>query len=180
MSGDTRVLSGYNYGSAASTRDAAAEAGTKRIETPPAKRAGAKERVRRLEQASAAMSKKVPGISVFAVFGAIVIAVMMVFVVLAQINYNESASESVKLSTQVRELSEKYRVLELAFESSIDIREVERYARDELGMSRPDASQIIVINTTPRDSATVIHNEDSSGIQGFGEFLRSLTDYFRN
>jgi len=103
----------------------------------------------------------------------------MVFVVLAQINYNETAAESVRLSMHINDLSERYRALELSFESAVEIKEVERFARDELGMSRPDAGQIIIISSTPRDSAVIISHGDDRGIQGFGNFLKSLTDYFR-
>jgi len=46
-------------------------------------------------------------------------------------------------------------------------------------MSRPDAAQIIIINTVPRDSATVISAAEERGTQGFGEFIKSLTDYFK-
>jgi cell division protein FtsL len=179
MSSNARTINSYNYGSTAQAEVIADDAPTKRIEAPPAKRLSARERVRKLEQASVDLAKKVPGISVFAVFGALIVSVLMVLVVLAQINYNESASEAVRLSAQVRELSEKHRVLELAFESSINIMEVERYARDELGMSKPDASQIITISASQRDSATVIVSDNSNESQRFGEFIRSLADYFR-
>jgi len=99
--------------------------------------------------------------------------------VLAQVHYNESASEAVRLNASLRELTDTHRILELAFESSIDLKEIERIARDELGMSRPDAAQIISSSTTPRDIATVITVDDRQGMQGFAEFLRSLTNYFR-
>jgi len=127
----------------------------------------------------AAAEKTAPGISVFAILGTSFVAVLMVFVVLAQINFNETAAESVRLNMLISELSARHRALELSFESAVDIKEVERYARDELGMSRPDASQVIIINSTPRDTAMVINNGEERGLQGFGSFLRSLTDYFR-
>ena len=185
MSGDTRVINSYNYGSVAHAIDAVAGAETKRIEMPPVKHTRIKDRARaeglsrRSESVGPAMSKRVPGISVFSVFGTLVVSVLMVLVVLAQISYNEAASESVRLSAQVMELTEQHRVMELAFESSINIKEVERIARDELGMSRPDAAQVVVIRSEPRDYAIVVYSEDDDGVQGFAEFIRSLTDYFR-
>ena len=187
MSGDTRVINSYNYGSVAHAIDAVAEAGaeTKRIKMPPAKHTRIKDlpraegRLSRSESVGPAMSKRVPGISVFSVFGTLVVSVLMVLVILAQVRYNEAASESVRLSAQVTELTEQHRVMELAFESSINIKEVERIARDELGMSRPDAAQVVVIRSEPRDYAIVVHNEEADGEQGFVEFIRSLTDYFR-
>jgi len=134
--------------------------------------------VRQREQEKS-REKTSPGISVFAVLGTLFVAVLMVFVVLAQINYNETAAESVRLNMHISDLSERYRALELSFESAVEIKEVERFARDELGMSRPDAGQIIIISSTPRDNAVIISHGDERGIQGFGNFLRSLTEYFK-
>jgi len=178
---------GYIHGStapsadvAAGTADAMIDAETRRIEAPPVQRPKVKERLRGLGNAGVAVvAKKVPGISFFAAAGALIVSFLMVLVVLAQINYNEAASESARTDMHLRELAEKQRMLELSFERSIDIKEVERFAKDELGMSRPDAAQIILISTEPRDSATAINTEEERGAQGFGEFLKSLTDYFK-
>jgi len=180
MEANAKTLNYYNYGGAAPTIKAMVDAELMRGETPDVKASKSKQRARRMEKIKAvAETKTVPGISVFAVLGTLFVSVLMVFVVLAQINFNETAGETARLSAHLSDLSERHRALELAFESVIDIKEVERYARDELGMSRPDASQIVIINATPRDSATVIDNGQERGIQGFGEFLKSLTNYFR-
>ena len=180
MDSQARALNYYTYGSAAPTIQAMVDAETRRVEKPAPKTSVAKERVRQRERIKAtAAEKTAPGISIFAIFGALFVSVLMVFVVLAQINYNETAAESVRLSIHLSELSERHRALELSFESAVDIKEVERFARDELGMSRPDAGQIIVISSTPRDTAIVLNTGEERGVQGFGNFLRSLTEYFR-
>ena len=180
MESNTKALNYYNFGSAAPTIKAMVDAELMRAEMPDTKESAKKARVRRMEKIKAvAETKTVPGISVFAVLGTLFVSVLMVFVVLAQINFNETAGETARLSAHLSDLSERHRALELAFESVIDIKEVERYARDELGMSRPDASQIVVISSAPRDSAVVVSNGQERGIQGFGEFLKSLTNYFR-
>ena len=183
MDNQARALNYYNYGTAAPTIQAMVEAETRRLQRTSAPVSSvAKERVRQREREKAnavAAEKALPGISVFAVLGTLFVAVLMVFVVLAQINFNETAAESVRLNVLLRELTERHRVLELAFESAVDIREVERFARDELGMSRPDAGQILVISSAPRDTAVVLYSGEERGMQGFGNFLRSLTEYFR-
>jgi len=107
------------------------------------------------------------------------ISVLMVFVVLAQISYNEAAGETVRLNTQLMELTERNKTLALTFESVIDMKEVERFARDELGMSKPDGGQVIIFKSTPRDRAMVISSGEEQSTQGFGTFIRSLTDYFK-
>ena len=180
MEVNAKALNYYTYGSAAPTIKAMVEAETRRVHVPEKKASTADQRVRRLEKIKAAAeAKTVPGISVFAVLGSLFVSVLMVFVVLAQINFNETASETVRLSVQINELADRHRALELAFESVIDIKEVERFARDELGMSRPDASQIVIISSSPRDTAVVVNDGQNRGIQGFGAFLKSLTEYFR-
>jgi len=182
MSGDTRTINYYTYGSAAPTIKTMVDEETRRESVAYDRAALAKERIKKAQQlkaATAVVAKTVPGISVFAILGTLFVAVLMVFVVLAQINFNETAIEAVRLSNQLVELSERHKALELTFERAIDIKEVERFARDELGMSRPDAGQVLLINTTPRDIAFYIEHTEDRGIQGFGTFLRSLTDYFR-
>ncbi|MDR2568844.1 MAG: hypothetical protein LBD23_00920 [Oscillospiraceae bacterium] len=199
MSGEARALSRYNYGTAAPTIQAMVDAEARREQITKHKTPDKKEWTQRPEKpktnvvvkaattakASTAVrtakeASRASGISVLAALGAVSVAVLMVFVVLAQINYNETAAETVRLNTYLHELSGKYRSLELAFERAIDIKEVERFARDELGMSRPDTGQIIVISSTPRDIAIATNNNEERGIQGFGTFLRSLTEYFKN
>ncbi|MCL2627551.1 MAG: cell division protein FtsL [Oscillospiraceae bacterium] len=162
------------------------DAKTIKMDAPPAKKIKADKKAPVIEKkqplqkrAENLINIKVPGISIFAIIGTLIISVLMVFVVLAQVSYNEAATEAVRMSTQLRTLTEKHRTLELAFESSIDLKEIERIARDELGMSRPDAAQIMTITTLPRDTAVVITPEQERGVQGFAEFLKSLTDYFR-
>ncbi|MDR2600279.1 MAG: cell division protein FtsL [Oscillospiraceae bacterium] len=172
---------GYNNGNTARAIDVAADTKTIRVENPVVSRP----KVKRKEQEKNSSKifrevKSVPGISIFAVFGTIIVSVLLVLVVLAQVSYHESASESVRLTGQLRELTEIHRALELAFESSIDIKEVERVARDELGMSRPDATQIITISTIPRDSAIVLDTGGERTVQSFADFIRSLTSYFRS
>jgi len=180
MDGNVRAANYYNYGTAAPTIKAMVDAETRRVNIPPAKEYGTKEKILRLEQAKTSVRTKTSGgISVFAIFGTLFVAVLMVFVVLAQINFKETAGETVKINNYINELNEKHKALELAFERAIDIREVERYARDELGMSKPDSDQIIVISTAPRDSAIVLNDDDDRGLRGFGEFIKSLTVYFK-
>jgi len=188
MDSEAKALSYYTYGSAAPTIKAMVEAETRRIYTPDIDTSGVKEKIRKLEKprkvkaspkVKTTSEKASPGISVFAILGTLFVAVLMVFVVLAQINFNETASESVRLNIHRKELAERYRALELTFESALDIKEVERFARDELGMSRPDTEQIVIISSAPRDNAIVLNSSNQQGLQGFADFIKSLTEYFR-
>jgi len=103
----------------------------------------------------------------------------MIFVMLAQINYNEAAGEIVHLNAQLDRLTEQQRRLEITFESVIDMKEVERYARDERGMSKPEADQVAVIHNVPADRVEILDGSDEGALQGLGSFVSSLLDNFR-
>jgi len=147
----------------------------------PAQSPMAEELARQRERArEAAAAQYVPRVSLFAVFGSIFASALMVFVVLAQISYNEIASETVRLNAQFAVLTEQQRRLEIGFESVIDIKEIELHARDLLGMSRPGADQIAVVHNVPRDKVEIFTPAgDDDPLRGFGAFLQSLMGYFR-
>ena len=164
----------YMYGSAAPVR--------KEYDEPAARPAGAPlQRVGTAQRAKSAASEKTrQGISPLAALGSLAIGILMLFVVLAQISFNDVARETVNLNTQLRELSERERLLEITYESVIDMKMIEQYARDVLGMSKPEASQSVVLFSTMQDRAEIIEVENrESALRGFGAFISSLTEYFR-
>jgi len=187
MESNARALNYYNHGTAAPTISAMLEAEAKRMSAPPVyappvpKRAPkVRERPRRLERTEAVPAKKTaPKVSIFAIFSTLFVSVLMVFVVLAQINFNETATETVRLNAHLTELNQQHRALELSFERAVDLRTIEHYAINVLGMTRPDASPVVEISRTPRDTAMVVQVEEDHGLQGFGQFIVSLTEYFR-
>jgi len=147
---------------------------TRPVYRPDDVTAAPRERTRAQERAGVAV-QNVPAVSLFAIFGVLLIGVLMVFVVLAQISYNEVAAETVRLNAQLNALSEQQKRLEIAFESVIDIKEIERYARDTLGMARPDADQGAAVRWIATDNAMIIDStiaENETG--GFSSFISSL------
>ena len=165
--------SGY-YGSAAPAEVPYAEPVAIPVEIPVSQeQAGYGVRARE----AAAQSTHI--VSLFALFGAVLAGVLMIFVVLAQISYAELAGEKVRLNAQLIELAEQQRRLEIEFESAIDMKEIERYARDSLGMSKPETDHIAIVRSMPVDSAEIILNNSSEGVfNGFGSFISSLLEYF--
>jgi len=166
----------YSHGSAAPAREYTQEA-PRQTETPYAQ-----ERVRQRERARAvADAKSTQVVSLFAVVGTIVVVAMMIFVVLAHISYSEVASENARLNAQLVALNEQHRRLEITFESVVCMNEIERYARDVLGMSRPGAGQVGFLIGTAADRAEVLAVPESNGssIRDFGSFLSSLLEPFR-
>ena len=131
------------------------------------------------ERARETAVQSTPVVSLFALFGALLAGVLMIFVVLAQISYAELAGEKVRLNAQLAELSEQQRRLEIEFESAIDMKEIERYARDSLGMSKPETDQIAIIRSMAVDSAEIINSDGAEGaLNGLGSFISSLLEYF--
>ena len=126
---------------------------------------------------------KAPSVSVFAVVGFFAVALLMIFVMLAQVNLTEVSRETIRLNSQLETLIEQQRILSITFESVINMDEVERYAKDVLGMSVPDAEQYIVIRSIPSDKVEIFDNysEPENGrLQEIGSFLSFLfNEYVR-
>ena len=174
-----RVLdfeSRYNYGSAAPAREVFPDAAPRPSEVPDSN-----DRIRRRERAEeeAAAAQKAPRLSLFAMVGSVFVAVLMIFVLLAQINYNEVAAETVRLNAQLSALSEQHRKLEVTFESVVSMKEIEQYARDVLGMSRPENYQMAVIQNAEGDRAEVLSVSKGGSLRDLGAFISSLLEYFR-
>ena len=166
----------YIHGSAAPAGAGYTEPLARPVDTPMLD-----ERIRQRERARAeAAMQNAPSISLFAIFGSIFAGVLMMFVVLAQISYNEIASETVRLNSQLSALTEQQKRLEITFESVIDMKEVELYARDVLGMSRPDSDQIAVIHSAPSDRIEILSSGgEENSLRDFGSFISSLMGYLK-
>lgn len=124
---------------------------------------------------------KAYGVSLFAVTGFVVVAVMMVFVLLAHVRYNDISSETVRLQARLDELNEQERKLMIEYEKAFDVIAVEQYATNVLGMSKPDESQVSVVQTTAYDKAVVVSQEkdETQGTESMVTFLASLVSYFK-
>jgi cell division protein FtsL len=124
--------------------------------------------------------QKAYGISLYSAIGFVVIAVMMIFVLLAHVRYAEVTNETVKLQTQMTTLNEQERKLQIAYVNAFDINQVEQYATNQLGMSQPAESQIGTISVTAQDKAVVAdtHQENVVASESIGTFLASLVAYF--
>ena len=165
----------YNYGAAAPAIETFPESAPAPQEIP-----SVDERIRQRQRAKeAAAFRSLPGVSFLSIAGTLFAAVLAVFVILAQINYNEAVAETARLNTQLAELSEQQRRLEITFESVLDMKEIERYARDVLGMSKPESYQLAVVHSATGDRAEVLSGSEGNDLRGFGSFLSSLLEYFK-
>jgi cell division protein FtsL len=152
---------------------------TKPIEKPPVK--AEPKPVQRTAPKPAHRVQKAYGVSLFAITGFIVVAVMMVFVLLAHVRYNEVTSETVRLQEKLDELTEQERKLQIEYEKTFDVFAVEQYATNVLGMIKAEESQIGSVQLTASDKAVVVsaENEETVVSESMVTFLVSLVSYFR-
>ena len=125
--------------------------------------------------------QKAYGISLYAVVGFVIVAVMMIFVLLAHVRYAEVTNETVKLRTQMTQLNDQERKLQIAYANAFDATQVEQYATRQLGMTQPSESQLGTISVTAQDSAVVADTQQvtTPANESMGTFLASLVAYFK-
>lgn len=121
------------------------------------------------------------GVSLSAAVGFAVVAVLMVFVLLAQVKYAEITSETVALQKTLDQMSEEERKLRIKYEQVFDVNQVAQYATDQLGMTRPTGSQVETISATAKDEAVVADAKKKTPRQSenMATFLASLLAYFK-
>ncbi len=152
---------------------------TKPVRQPPVK--AEPKPAQRTAPKPAHRAQKAYGVSLFAITGFIVVAVMMVFVLLAHVRYNEVTSETVRLQERLEELTEQERKLKIDYENTFDVFAVEQYATNVLGMTKPDESQMGSVQLTVSDKAVVVSAEDEETVvsESMVTFLVSLVSYFK-
>ena len=169
----------YIHGSAAPARQPYDEPFAEPRENPLPQRRVAPKAPARVAPRVRNAEHRAPGVSLFAIVGSLVVTVLMVFVMLAQVNLNEVSREAARLNQHLDSLNEQQKILAITFESVVDMKEVERYAKDVLGMSRPVSEQIAVIRTIPDDRVEVIEvNDEEKGLTGLGTYLTYLFDEY--
>lgn len=84
------------------------------------------------------------------------VACLMIKTLFARIELTKQNDMNVELESQLSTLEEEKRRLMIEYESHIDLSELERIAENELGMQKPDASQIRKIDTDTQDKALII------------------------
>jgi cell division protein FtsL len=151
----------------------------KPLEKPPVKAEPKPDR--RTAPKAAHRTRKAYGVSLFAITGFIIVAVMMVFVLLGHVRYNEVTAETVQLQTRLNELTQQERKLQIEYENTFDVFAVEQYATNVLGMSKPDESQVGTVLLTAEDKAVVVSSEEENPVEteSMVTFLASLVSYFK-
>lgn len=93
-------------------------------------------------------------------------AVLVVKGLMIRIELAEQSDLSVSLRQQLDSSQEENRRLRIRYESGIDLDELEDYAKNELGMQRPDKSRIKKIDTETQDKAIVLSDSEKRNTVG--------------
>ena len=113
--------------------------------------------------------------------GFAVAAVLLVLVLLEYVQLTALTDETGKLQGQLAELNAEEERLRIAYESEFNLTEIEDYARNTLGMTNADSSQIHYLDTDLQDKAVVLkETETEDSFWGSAkEFFSSILEYFR-
>lgn len=119
-------------------------------------------------------------VSPAAIVGSICVVVLVVLLLLAQIQLVNASNDAAALESRITELEAERDKLTAAYETTFNLKEIEDYAVNELGMQTPGEEQVYYLtNVSAADRAVVITHEDP-GLVSFGleDILASLQAYF--
>lgn len=111
-------------------------------------------------------------IAPFAILGYGLAAIVLVFALMAQIRLTTISHEIVQIESSIAALSEEQTKLLIAYESTINLAEIEAYAKDVLNMQKPHMDQVAYIGSTSSDKAVII--SDGSTEKSFFDICRDI------
>lgn len=136
----------------------------------------ARERARAIEEAKRAQS-----VSIAAVAGFAVVAVLMVFMLLSYVRLAEISGEINNLESDIADIEVIQTKLKVEYESVFNLTEVKAYATSVLGMTKLNDSNTTVFTIERSDKAEILTGDgtgDSGIIAAAKEFVSSLMEYF--
>lgn len=121
------------------------------------------------------------GISLFAVAGWASVIVLAVALLTSYVELNVIANESYELREELETLQIEETKLQIEYESTFRLDEVEEYATNMLGMVRADSDQVKYLDNRAEDQAVIL---DTNSVEtGISASLKSLfttiAEYFK-
>ena len=125
--------------------------------------------------------KNSQAVSPVAVIGLLCSAVLLVFMLMAKIQFTAVSDNAVALEQQLSDLNVEQTRLLIDYESVFNMTEIEEYATSILGMQRPRDEQIYYLNSSVPDKAVIIDgtDEEKGPLDRLLEMLASIGEYFR-
>lgn len=120
------------------------------------------------------------GISPLAFTGTVLVVVLLTLVLLAQIQMMAISTATVDLESQIAQMEARRDKLTEEYEIIFNLKDVEAYALDVLGMQEPVDSQIqYLTGVSAADKAVVIRQESADMFsRGLEDILSSVKAYF--
>ena len=121
------------------------------------------------------------GVSLFSAIGFVIVAVLMVFVILGNIQLTEISYSMKETRARIAALEQERDQLGVKYETTFNLNELRAYAIENLGMTEASAVQTISIANVSEDKAVILDGGAAyeSVIAKATAFLTSLLEYFR-
>lgn len=120
-----------------------------------------------------------PGVSAFTVLGCLALAVVTVFVLLANARLTQITAEYAQLREEHQQLAEENRVLTVQYEAAFEPAALEDYVIRQLGMAKPTAVQVSCLPDYTEDKVVILDQNlgRSSLKQEIDSFFKALLEY---
>ncbi len=121
------------------------------------------------------------GISMFAVAGWVSVIVLAVSLLMSYIELNTIANEHYELKEQLEVLQVEETKLQIEYESTFRLDEVEEYATNMLGMVRADNDQIKYLSNRAEDQAVMLaaSNVETGVSASLKSLFTTIAEYFK-
>jgi hypothetical protein len=121
-------------------------------------------------------------VSPFAAIGMVLVVLLLAMVVYGYVQYYEASSRVGELESELVTVQRSTQKLRSAYESRIDLSEVEQRAR-QLGMSQPTSKQSVYLNVKGADHTEVFSVDDRGFLEkaadAISDSFRGMLEYFR-
>ena len=120
------------------------------------------------------------GLGAFTAVGFICAVVLLAMMLLAQIQLLDISSNTAALENQIEALQEERDRLTAEYETVFNLKDVEEYAIDVLGMQEPVDGQISYLTGVSAEDKALIITEESANMfaQGLEDIVASVKAYF--
>ncbi len=118
------------------------------------------------------------GIPVLAIVGVLVVAALMITVLMGYIRLAQISGETSRVRSSIAQLEERQEILEINYETTFNMEEIESYAVNILGMSR-GLDELYTGGVILADRAQILAEDETAGLGArIVGFLKSLPEYF--
>lgn len=139
----------------------------------------ARERAHERARAQEAARAQTFGFPLLGVVGGLVAAALLVLMLLGYVQLAAISGETSSMRSSISRLEEENEAIRMEYEAAFDMDDVELYAINILGMSKPDANGQNNYTVIIGDRAQILAEDETAGVLArITGFFKSLTEYF--